>query len=149
MLHYLDSSALVKLYVEEQGSSRVEELFESATSGTIIVSRLTIVEVTSALVRRSRGGDYPEEHLARVLILLDEDMAGFQVFELGGAMMSRAISLARKHGLRSADAIQLACALLARGDRGANGGLTLVSSDEKLNAAAEQERLSVLDPTSG
>lgn len=146
MYHYYDSSALVKLYVGEQGSSQVEELIESALPGTKVVSRLTTVEVTSALVRRSRGGDYPEEHLARVLHLLEEDIASFQVIELGGAPMSRAISLVRKHGLRAADAIQLACALLARGEQSPDAQLVLVSSDQELNTAAEQEGLSVLDP---
>ena len=147
MCHYYDSSALVKLYVEEQGSSRIEELVESAPAGTKVVSRLTIVEVTSALVRRSRGGDYSDEHVAQVLHLLEEDMASFQVIELGGAVMSRAISLVRKHGLRAADAIQLASALLGRGESGLQARLVLVSSDQDLNAAARQEQLEILDPT--
>lgn len=121
-------------------------LLDSVSTGGIVISRLTVVEVTSTLVRRSRRGEISDEELNTALRLVDEDAAGFQTIELGGAAMSRAISLAREHGLRAADAIQLACALLARGERRQDGDFILVSSDHELNAAAEQEGLSVLDP---
>jgi predicted nucleic acid-binding protein len=57
--------------------------------------------------------------------------------------------LAEAHGLRAYDAVQLAAALelnhrwLAFGQ----GGITLVSADQELNAAAAVEGLPIEDPT--
>ncbi len=147
-MYYLDTSAMAKLYVAESGSPYMLSLLESVPTGGVVISRLSVVEVASALVRRSRHGEIGEQALHTALRLLDEDTAVFQIIELGGATMSRAISLVREHGLRAADAIQLACALLARGERGKEDGLTLVSADQELNGAAEQEGLTVLNPAS-
>lgn len=60
-----------------------------------------------------------------------------------------AMSVARKHGLRAYDAVQLTAALeidrLNRED--GFGPVTLVSADRELNAAAATEGLIVEDPT--
>jgi hypothetical protein len=61
------------------------------------------------------------------------------VFQLG-------VELTRKHGLRAADAIQLACALFAA-DEIPQRELIVVGSDLELNAAAAVEGFAVLDPT--
>ena len=42
---FVDSSALVKRYQEEEGSDRVSELTENAHG--LLIARLTIVEVSS------------------------------------------------------------------------------------------------------
>jgi hypothetical protein len=147
MSYFIDSSALLKLYVEEPGSLRVAQLVESVGRGAVVISRLTTVEVTSALVRRCRRGDFSADDVTRAIGFLEDDVTTrFQVVELDGAAILRAISLIRRHGLRAADAIQLACALLAAGGRPAEAGLTLVSSDEELNEAAAREGQVVLDP---
>jgi predicted nucleic acid-binding protein len=53
---FLDSSALIKLYHEEPGTERVEEIF--ATSETsLVVSELAAVELQSALARKVRTGE--------------------------------------------------------------------------------------------
>ena len=143
--YFLDTSALAKRYIVEQGTQRVVALVEGADR--LIVSRLVMVEVTSALARRARTGGLATDQLSSILNAFETELRDrFEVMELGTPVMTRATDLARMHGLRAADAIQLACALLAGGGRPAEAGLTLVSSDEELNIAAQQEGLLVLDP---
>jgi predicted nucleic acid-binding protein len=70
----------------------------------------------------------------------------FDIVELNAALVEHAVSLARKHALRAADALQLASALIARADE-AGHDMTLVSSDLELNTAAIVEKMAVIDPT--
>src|SRR4029079_17700412 len=60
LIRYLDASALAKRYVEEPGSQLVRERMQDAILAT---SRLSEVEVTSALVRRWRQGDLSQAEL--------------------------------------------------------------------------------------
>ena len=53
--YFLDSSALVKVYHIEAGSTVVEELVLSSTA-TLFVSRLSVVEVQSAFAGKVRAG---------------------------------------------------------------------------------------------
>ena len=123
-------------------------MLETIPVGEAVISRLTTVETTSALVRRSRAGDFSGEELTTALRLFEDDVTRhFRVVELGGAAMLRANLLIHRHALRASDAIQLACALMARGAPPAGGDFTLVSSDRELNDAARAEKMDVLDPT--
>jgi len=146
-LHFLDSSALVKLYVQEPGSPRVLRLYESAPPGAIVISRITPLEVTSALVRRCGQGDFGAEELETALNLLTDDIARFGIVVLDEAILEGAMMLVRRYALRAADAIQLACAVTDRQRRQRGESLTIVSSDRELNAAASREGLTVLDPS--
>jgi hypothetical protein len=62
--------------------------------------------------------------------------------------MASAVLLARSHGLRAYDAVQLASAIdIQRDHRDAGlAPVTLVSADRDLNAAATAEGLPVEDP---
>jgi predicted nucleic acid-binding protein len=53
-LYYLDASAWVKRYQQEQGSTWVEQLLRS--DAHLACSALGLVEVCAALGRRRRGG---------------------------------------------------------------------------------------------
>src|SRR5882672_8372299 len=132
--YFLDSSALVKAYRQETGTDRVTQLLKGPDP--IIVARLAQVEVSSAIVRRGREGAVAAADLQAALAELDREFSEtFDVIELTEEIMARATSLARAHGIRAADAIQLACALIA----GASAGeqeLELVGSDGELNNAA-------------
>ena len=140
---FLDSSALAKRYLDEPGTARVIELFDSGAQ--IIVSRLAQVEIASAVVRRARAGGLSAELQELVLRALDEDLrSSLRVVELSGAVVSRAVDVVRRHGLRAADAIQLACALVSRDDP---TSARFVCSDVELCHAAAREGFSVVDPS--
>lgn len=141
--YFLDSSALVKRYREETGSPWVLQLFQSPIR--LIVARLGHIEVASAIMRRGRQSAESTQKVGPALAALDSDMqTSFQVVEFSNLVISRAMDLVRAHGLRAADAIQLACALLSRPD--ASTDFYLISADDELNAAAAAEGLQVENP---
>jgi predicted nucleic acid-binding protein len=143
--YFLDSSALVKAYRREEGTQRLLDLLRG--SDPLVVSRLAHVEVSSAIVRRGRATGIPTQDLNAVQAELDREIAeSFQVIEFATPVLARAVELTGVHGLRAADAIQLACALSALGETPPHE-FTVVGSDQELNAAASAEGLSVLDPT--
>ncbi len=53
---YLDSSALVKRYLPEVGSTWINTLTDSNSGHTILVSALTRVEAAAAIAARQRAG---------------------------------------------------------------------------------------------
>jgi hypothetical protein len=145
-IFFLDSSALVKAYRREEGTPRVIELLGG--SDPLILARLAQVEVSSALTRRGRSTGTSSVDMDAVLSAVDHEITElFQVIELSTSIMTRAVELTRVHALRAADAIQLACALLAR-EQAPRQEFIFVGSDQELNAAARAEQIQVLDPTS-
>jgi predicted nucleic acid-binding protein len=143
--YFIDSSALLKRYRDETGSQRVVELM--ATSERSVVSRLAHVEVSAALVRRARQSAGVTRDLESVLSALDNDIRrDFRVVEFSEPLIARAVDLVRAYGLRAADAIQLAAALVSRPDPPPAAGFYLMSADDELNAAATAEGLPVENP---
>ena len=59
--YFFDTSALVKLYHDEVGSERVEEIFAQSDS-PIVISELATVEFHAALARRVRTGTLLCQH---------------------------------------------------------------------------------------
>ena len=72
----------------------------------------------------------------------------YVVLEITPALMAGAMLLARSHGLRAYDAVQLSAALDIERDHRQAGltPITLVSADQALNDAATEEGLAVEDP---
>jgi len=56
--YFADSSALVKRYVQETGTSWVRRLTRRSPSTVIYIARITAVEVTSIPTRRASKGDW-------------------------------------------------------------------------------------------
>ena len=112
MILYLDSSALVKLYVSEAGSDAVAGAVEQAEFvGTSLISR---AETVAALTRAARVGVLrPEDARAAAQVFRSEwpMLVRVQVTE---ALVVRADFLASELGLRGYDAVQLASALIWR-----------------------------------
>ena len=64
---YLDTSALVKLYVEEEGTERVVGLTEELDCSQAIILDVTLLESRSAVRRREREGDIAAADADRIL----------------------------------------------------------------------------------
>jgi hypothetical protein len=137
-MRYFDASALVKRYVREKGSVKVRRLLSSDVSAT---SRLSAVEITSALMRRSREGAFGDVERGRAFAALRRDMTALLVVELTPDIVTRAQVLLRRHTLRAGDAIQLASCLFLQETLGEEA--TLVAFDERLTAAARLEELTI------
>ena len=54
--YVLDTSAVVKRYIQEIGTGWVRSIADPAAAHLIYLARITDVEVTSAIIRRQRGG---------------------------------------------------------------------------------------------
>jgi uncharacterized protein len=147
-VYFLDSSALVKRYVREPGSSHVLQLVDP-TINLVVVAAITAVEVVSALTRQARSGYIGTADLAVVLSSFRSDFADeYQIVEIRSPVIERAMRLAEIHALRGYDAVQLAAVLTIHKERLAVGQplLTFVSADGELNRAAVAEGLPVDDP---
>lgn len=112
MITYLDASALVKNYIEEDGSDEVRSRLATTLPA---VSRLSMVEVAWAIARRCREGDLSAGDRDRLLADLREDGDALYLMELAPEVVRSAEELLVRHPLRAADAIQLSsCLVLQR-----------------------------------
>jgi len=133
---YLDTSSLIKLYVEESGSSEVESLVAEAS--LVCTSVIAWPEARSALARLAREGALtPQEH-ALAKGDLNRDWQHYLALEVTPEIWQTAGDLAEKCALRGFDSLHLASFLhLARVDRGE--AVQFSSFDDRLNSAARTE----------
>jgi uncharacterized protein len=147
--YFFDSSALAKCYINEVGSAWVRSVTAPAARHDIHVLQIAEVEVTSAIVRRRKGGTLMPAAVAGALLQFQYDIGNeFLVLELNDRVLASALSLVEKHELRAYDAVQLAAAVELNTVRAAAklSPATVVSADLELNAAALAEGLAVEDP---
>ncbi len=139
-LVYFDSSALVKLVVEESGSDLAAELWDGCDAA--LSSRLAYPEVRAALAAAGRNHDLGAGGLAAALGAWEELWAATRPVELTADVERRAGELTAHHPLRGADAVHLASAL-------AVGPAELVVAvwDRRLHAAVIAEQLVVAPAT--
>jgi len=138
---YLDSSALVKLYIDEVGSDRVREIV-LAEENTIFISGITGAEVVAAFARRKRMKDIADEDYSKLLsdFLLDFENL-FVKSKVTDPVVSLAMELANRRALRGYDAVQLASALVLNSE--IVNGIVFISADLELNDTAKAENLVV------
>lgn len=139
MILYCDTSALVKLYVDEAGSSDVRRLVDEAEA--VAIARIGYVEAKSAFARAVYGGRLVRRRYREMLEDFEQDWSRCLVVEMTEQVLRRAGRLAEKHRLRAYDAVHLAAAMEIR-DRIASP-FALAGFDEDLNRAARAERLSL------
>jgi uncharacterized protein len=147
---FLDSSALVKRYLTEQGSAWIAQLTDPAAGNTILIAEVARVEVAAAIAGRQRATDgiAREERDRLVGLLLRHCDTEYGLVPLTPAIYGAAVQLTQRHRLRGYDAVQLAAALDVNATLLAAElpGPTFVSADSDLNAAAGAEGLQVDDP---
>lgn len=105
---YLDASALAERYVREAGSHTVEA---AMAHGPAARSRLSEVEVVSALARQAREGWLSAAERDLALAAWRSEMQRMDLIELTATITARARVLLWRHTLRAGDAIQLASAM--------------------------------------
>ena len=129
----------MKRYVRERGSDRVRGWLAAGAAAT---SRLTEVEIASALMRRWREGSFGAAARDRALAALVADLEALTLVEVAPPVTSRARRLLERHPLRAGDAVQLASCLLLRDTTG--GPIAFAAFDGRLNEAARAEGLTPL-----
>lgn len=111
-------------------------------AGQAAASRLSEVEVASALARRSREGAFSIRERDRALAAFMEDFAALIVVELTPEVAAGARDLLLRHRLRAGDAIQLASGLFLQ--RALRQPVPFVAFDDRLSSAARDEGMSVV-----
>jgi uncharacterized protein len=147
--YFLDSSALVKRYVHEDGTAWVRRLTRRTSGHRIYLARITPVEVTAAVARRRKGRTLTTAKAASILHRFRQHLAGrYRLIDLTPALFDEAMRLANRQSLRAYDAVQLAAALKIRQEHQDAGftPVTLISADQALNDAAAAEGMPVDDP---
>lgn len=138
MILYLDTSSLVKLYVTENGSEQIHQMVASAYA--VATCRIALPEFYSALTRRFNNREISLEDYQLVSTSFDADWNRLYSLDFDEV---KAGQLVCRHGLRGADAIHLASALLLM-NTGNEVELVFASADNKLNEAAAKEGFKVI-----
>lgn len=149
--YYFDTSGLVKKFSRETGTAWILNLLKPSGKNTIYIARITTVEVVSALTRRARGGSLTITQANKAIQRFERSLFGrYAIVEIRPTIANRAMLLAKIHGLRGYDAVQLAAALTVNDERLSIGAsaLSLISADTALNAAASLEGLAIDNPDS-
>jgi len=146
-LYFLDTSALVKLYVQEPGTARLLTLFGRQSENRFAVLSISAVEFRSAIRRRQRAGDIDEESATAILDSLQYHLATRFLQQLvNDTVIDQAFEMVDRYNLRAYDAVQLAgCLVLSTVG---SETWSFVCADHRLLEAANSERLRVFDPAS-
>ena len=148
-IYFLDSSALIKRYVVEIGSPWIKTLTDSQTGNSLLLVRITWVEVLSAFARRQReGGITAAEVAALIAKFRSEFNSRYRVIEVDLALVERAGELIVQYPLRAYDAVQLASALRVQSllTSMPETQLIFVSADNRLLNIAQSAGLAIDNP---
>lgn len=137
MITYVDTSSLLKLVIDEEGSERTELIWDSADA--LASAALVVVEGRAALAAAQRGGRLGTSQHRRArdefAALVDE----LTIVEVTEDLIAAAADLAENEKLRGYDAVHLAAALTVE-------ATVLTSADRALCDAAERCGLHVSNP---
>ncbi|SDS46167.1 type II toxin-antitoxin system VapC family toxin [Opitutus sp. GAS368] len=142
---YLDTSALVKLYVREPETAELSA-FVRKSAPPLPFSSLHELELTHALERRREEGDLSTIGVNQIVGSLDKDLKQGVLARPGTewpGIFARAIHLLRQHrGLRSLDALHIGHAL-------ESGAIWFVTYDRRQGKAAAGEGLKLWPKNAG
>ncbi len=145
-LYYLETSALVKLYVREPGTDRLLQLASRAADHRLAVLALAQVEVHSAIRKRQRLGDIDESVATLVIGRFEQHLETKFVRQIvSDSVLDTATGLVDRYSLRAYDAVQLAGCVVLKATSGAQEPV-FICADRQLLQAAESEGLQSLDP---
>lgn len=139
MITYVDTSALLKLLVDDEpGRVSVEQLWLASTA--VVCCEIGYVEARAALAAAHRARRLTAAGLRDAKAVLDELWLQLDVVSITAALVRNAADLAEAAALCGYDAVHLAAAL----DVGVD---SFASSDRKLCEAATTNGLHVANPS--
>ncbi len=144
-LYYLETSALVKLYVREAGTDRMLALAARSSDNRLTILSLAQVEFRSAIRRRERNGEIPAFVASQLLDAFGRHLESRFVTQTINDFLLDIASTVDRHALRAFDAVQLAGYIVLRSNAGIDTPV-FVCSDDELLASAQLEGAPTLDP---
>lgn len=140
MIAYFDSSALVKLLIDEDGSNDAASLWDGADG--LVSSRVAYAEVRAALATANRSGRLDAAQLRDAKTAWRRFWDAVRVIELDAGLDEPAGTLAETHALSGCDAIHLASALSFASDE-----IVIATWDLRLHEAATRAGYPTLPAT--
>ena len=137
MITYVDTSTVLKLLVEEEGSDRAALIWDRADALAAVA--LVAVEARAALAAAERGHRLTPPQHRRAKSGLVELVDELNLVQITDDLIDRASDLAEREALRGSDAVHLAAALTVHAD-------VLTSADSDLCEAAQRRGLHVANP---
>lgn len=143
--YYFDTSALLKLYIQEDGSAGLRQMLDQSEDNRVFILELTLLEARSAIRRRERAREITTAAANGFLTQIDQDgKSRYFVERISAQVIAEAHRLIDNHPIRALDALQLAgCILLSQAY---HLSLIFVCADYDLCAAATAERIATLNP---
>lgn len=133
MILFCDTSALVKLYVQEEFTDAMCVAADAAD--VVAVCRISWAEAMAALARRARECPADAGTVDRVRDRLREDWPDYAIVEVTQSLVELAGDYADTFALRGYDSVQLAAAFTLR--QAAGGEVHFASFDARLQKAAK------------
>ena len=140
-MNYFDTSALIKRFVDEPGSERVEGLLSK--DPMLATSKVAYAEVHAALARKLRERAFTAVAYRRTSRSFESEWRAYVRVDVVDPLLFTVRELVRRHPLRGFDAIHLASALRLQELIGE--GVWLIASDDRLLSAARDEGLETVD----
>jgi predicted nucleic acid-binding protein len=137
VITYLDTSTLLKLLVEEDGSDQAAQVWDAAD--LLASSALLVVESRAALATATRAGRLTRAELHRAKADLSELVDAMSLVEVTEELVELAAELAEGEQLRGYDAVHLSAALTIRAE-------IFASADTALCTAAERSGFHIANP---
>lgn len=139
MILYCDTSALIKRYVEEEGTDAVDSLW--AASLGIATSVVAFAETAAAFSRKLREGVLTEKEYAGALKIFKTDFGSFILVSITQSLNAEIERLVRGYPLRGFDTIHLSSALTIK--KSGSIPVQFACFDRPLNEAALKEGLAL------
>ena len=140
MILYCDTSALLKLFVEEENSDGMINARDACQA--IAVCRITWAESMAAFAQRSRFRGANQSALASARAAFEQAWPGFAIADVSQPLVEKAGVYAEAFALRGYDSVQLAAAHELHEQ--CSLPLCFASYDRRLNQAAQLLGLEVL-----
>ena len=140
MTLYLDTSSIVKLYVDETGTDRVQHLVEAAD--VVVTSVVAYAEMRAALAKILRMDRLTKPEVTSIKKLFESDWDKTLRIAPDERIIRRAGDLAERYGLRGYDSVHLAAAESLVIDQ--RHPVHFASFDDSLNEAAARLGLQTL-----
>jgi predicted nucleic acid-binding protein len=129
---FLDSSALAKRYILEDGSEKVEDLCSRGSALGLCV--ICFPEIISAFNRKRRDKDLSSHDYAQLKTRLVEEIKDADMVQLTPKVLADAITLLEASALRAMDALHVASAVEWQAD-------LFLTSDKRQFQAAKKAKL--------
>ncbi len=123
MVVFIDTSSLIKRYIEEKGSSKVDFYYKNGNE--IFISPVTPIEFRSALKRKLKEKTINLESYYKALDGWSKEESNYKIVVFNHILVIEAIQLIEEEFIKTLDSIQLASAKMRNFDE-------FITSDKQL-----------------